>query len=50
MSGFVLGDNAEISLVLEFWKAPVASTRCIIALNYGAKHIFLANGSTMTQA
>jgi hypothetical protein len=50
MSGFVLGDNSEISLVLEFWRAPMAGTRCIIALNYGAKHIFLANGSTMTQA
>jgi len=49
MSGFVLGDNSEISLVLEFWKAPVASTRCIIALNYGMKHVFLASGQTITQ-
>ena len=49
LSGFVLGDNSEISLVLEFWKAPVASTRCIIALNYGMKHVFLASGQTITQ-
>lgn len=49
LSGFVLGDNSEISLVLEFWKPPVASTRCIVALNYGMKHVFLASGSTITQ-
>jgi hypothetical protein len=49
LSGFVLGDNSEISLVLKFWKKPEAGTRCIIALNYGMKHVFTADGRTFTQ-
>jgi hypothetical protein len=49
-AGLTLLDNSEISLVLNFKTAPGAGSRCIVALNYGVKHIFTSSGQSILQS